>query len=290
LALSGYPVIIAAGAFRWYFLNKKLITKDISFLFALKNYWTGLSIGYFAPGSVGWDIFKVIIIVKKFGNALKSIFIVVTEKISGMIACVLLIIVFFPLIPDIETIPVFNDISKVSYIILFAFIGSLLVLIFIKRNRGLDKFFKKILINAVNTVKNKSPKVAAYINENDSVNMKGLFKKKNAKTYIFALLMALFIQTLSSVLTYLYFRSIDIDISLMLNILITPMLFFIFLLPISFGSIGVREASYIFLYGLFGVPKEQALIISLFTLTGQLLNILIGGIIMQSSNIKKILK
>ncbi len=61
---------------------------------------------------------------------------------------------------------------------------------------------------------------------------------------------------------------------------ITPALYFIFTLPISLGSLGIREGTYIILYGLFGVPPEVALLISFFNLSGILLNNLIGGIVL----------
>ena len=58
-----------------------------------------------------------------------------------------------------------------------------------------------------------------------------------------------------------------------------PVLYFIFLLPISFGSLGIREGAYILLYGLFGVPAETALVVSFFNLLGVLLNNLIGALL-----------
>ncbi len=57
-----------------------------------------------------------------------------------------------------------------------------------------------------------------------------------------------------------------------------PIFYFILLIPISFGGIGVREASFIFLYGLFGVPTETALLISFFSMIGGLLSISIGAL------------
>jgi uncharacterized membrane protein YbhN (UPF0104 family) len=58
----------------------------------------------------------------------------------------------------------------------------------------------------------------------------------------------------------------------------------VFTLPISFGSLGIREAAFILVYGLFGVPAEIALSVSFFNLAGILLNSLVGGVVMLISN------
>ena len=54
----------------------------------------------------------------------------------------------------------------------------------------------------------------------------------------------------------------------------------VFLLPISFGSLGIREGAYVLFYGAFAVPMETALLVSFFNLLGMLLNNLVGGIIL----------
>jgi uncharacterized membrane protein len=65
---------------------------------------------------------------------------------------------------------------------------------------------------------------------------------------------------------------------------------FIFLLPISFGSIGIREGAYIFFYGIFGMGQEAALLLSFLTLAGAFLNVFIGAIVLQISSVRKIME
>jgi hypothetical protein len=62
------------------------------------------------------------------------------------------------------------------------------------------------------------------------------------------------------------------------NLFVAPIFFIIFLIPISFGSIGVREGAFILLYGQFGVPMEVALLVSFFNLFGLFLNNIIGAL------------
>ncbi|KPL14964.1 MAG: hypothetical protein AMS26_08945 [Bacteroides sp. SM23_62] len=67
-------------------------------------------------------------------------------------------------------------------------------------------------------------------------------------------------------------------------------MFFIFLLPISFGTFGIREGAFIFFYGIFGMGQEAALLLSFLTLSGRLLNVIIGAIILQVTSVKKIIE
>jgi len=85
------------------------------------------------------------------------------------------------------------------------------------------------------------------------------------------------IQVAAAIVAQLNFVAAGYDIPFLVNLFVTPVLFFIYLLPVSFGGLGVREAAYIILYGMFGVPLETALLISFLALAGLLLNNLIGG-------------
>jgi uncharacterized membrane protein YbhN (UPF0104 family) len=87
------------------------------------------------------------------------------------------------------------------------------------------------------------------------------------------------IQLTSAVGNQIFFIAVNYDLPFLVNLFVVPVLYFVFLLPISFGSLGIREGAYILLYGAFGVPMETALLVSFFNLLGLLLNNLIGAII-----------
>jgi uncharacterized membrane protein YbhN (UPF0104 family) len=87
------------------------------------------------------------------------------------------------------------------------------------------------------------------------------------------------IQFVAAVGSQIFFLAAGYEIPFIVNLFVTPILSFIFLLPISFGSLGIREAAFIIIYGLFGVPAETALLVSFFALSGLLLNNVIGGLL-----------
>jgi uncharacterized membrane protein YbhN (UPF0104 family) len=99
------------------------------------------------------------------------------------------------------------------------------------------------------------------------------------KTLVLPILLSIANIVVSAVITHLFFEALQYDIPLIVNVFVAPIFFFIFILPISFGSIGIREGAYVFIYGLFGVPAETALIVSFFGLSGVLINNAIGSLL-----------
>jgi uncharacterized membrane protein YbhN (UPF0104 family) len=78
---------------------------------------------------------------------------------------------------------------------------------------------------------------------------------------------------------FFFLRAFGQEVPLSVNLFVIPLTQIIFLLPISFGSLGVREGTFIILYGLFGIPKEVAFAASSAGLLGLLLTVSIGGLI-----------
>jgi uncharacterized protein (TIRG00374 family) len=77
-----------------------------------------------------------------------------------------------------------------------------------------------------------------------------------------------------------FFYSLDVEMPFLANLFVALLLFFVFVLPISFGGLGVREGAFILLYKPFGVSAETALVVSFFTLFAMILNYLIGALFM----------
>jgi hypothetical protein len=63
------------------------------------------------------------------------------------------------------------------------------------------------------------------------------------------------------------------------HVFVWTLMFFIFLVPISIGTLGVREATFIVVFGLFGVEDEEALAGSFVGLASLLFTVAIGGVV-----------
>ena len=290
LGLACYPLIISVGAYRWYYLKKKMIKPDIPVSFSINNYWIGLSVGFLAPGSIGWDIYRIIAATRRFGSLVKNTFVAVTEKLLGLTVCSLIIMVSFPLL-DISSNDVINKIMVFSYIIFFSLavfvaIGGL----FSKRLEFVSKIASRVQKSLMDKLKNTRFKFSQYLSQEAAEDQEINYNFRKFLPIIpGSLLLSIFIQLIASFAIFLIILSLNYDIPYYVPLFISPVMTFIFLLPISFGSIGIREGSFIFFYGIFGMDQEAALLLSFLTLSGAFLNVLIGAIVMQVSSVRKII-
>jgi glycosyltransferase 2 family protein len=65
------------------------------------------------------------------------------------------------------------------------------------------------------------------------------------------------------------------------------LMYLFFLLPVSIGGFGIREASFIIILGLFGVGRENALASSFISLASVLITVGAGGLIWLSDGLKR---
>jgi len=289
--LALYPLIICIGAVRWYYLKRKMINPTVPLSFSMNNYWIGLSVGYLAPGSIGWDIYRIIAATRKYGSLVRNTFVAVTEKLSGLTVCSLIIIVAFPFL-DISSNDVLNRISIFAYIIFFSLvifvtIGGL----FSKRFEFISKIANRVQKSLLEKLKNSRFKFSQSISQEtgEVQQIKYNFRKILPGIPVL-LVLSLSIQLVASFSIFLMIKSLGYDIPYYVPLFISPVMTFLFLLPISFGSLGIREGSYIFFYGIFGMGQEAALLLAFLTLFGAFFNVFLGAIVMQVSSVKKIME
>lgn len=280
LGLSLAPLLIVIGTLRWHSLLSLSNKFKIPLSFTFQHYWTGLALGFFVPASLGWDAYRVFISGSRFGNYTINIAIIVVEKIAALVTCMSIIVIIYPL----TTIVVHSRIERIFHFANILLITTLLliVVIFILFQ---NHFFSK-MINKIETYLAKTlEKIAARLKIKNMVKITPISMQRIIQSFvnlriILVIFLSFSIQFVSAVKSQIFFSALGYDLPFVVNLLLAPTLYFIFLLPISFGSIGIREGLYIVLYGLFGVPAEIALLVSFFNLFGMLLNNAIGGVIM----------
>lgn len=290
LGLLLTPLLIVFGTLRWHSLLSLNDRFKIPLGFTFKHYWTGLALGFFVPASLGWDAYRVFISGRHFGNYTKKLAIIVVEKIAALVTCMSIIVVIYPL----TTIVVHSRIEKIFYLANILLIITLffLVLVFIfLQSSFFSEMINKIEIYVAKTLE----KIAARLKiknatKVDPISVTGLIQSFVSPKIIWVIILSFSIQFVSALKSQIFFSALGYNIPFIVNLLLAPTLYFIFLLPISFGSIGIREGLYIVLYGLFGVPAEIALLVSFFNLSGMLLNNAIGGVVMLFSGDYKGLK
>ena len=284
LGLSIFPIIILLGGMRWSAIVQSYSTSRIPKLFLLKTYWVGLALGIFVPASLGWDIYRIAAVSKRIGKPTANIFAVFVEKALALVIMAALVVVLYPFAQRYLAEPSSHlvRIVKFSYISIAAFILLGAAAYFLFRKRAAS-----ILVGNVERIFNRFLSAAARKTRLDidpgdmQFSIRGLFSPlARPGNYGKILLFSLAIQLASAVRDQVYLVSLGYSLPFIVNLFLVPIFFFIFALPISFGSLGIREGTFILLYGLFGIPAEIALSASFYNLLGILLNIAIGGVVM----------
>ena len=274
--LAHSPVLILIAAFRWRFLLVQYHHEGLSFGFCLKHYWIGLSLGFFTPASLGLDAYRVVVSGRHYGEYSRNTAIILVEKLMALITCMLIIVILFPFIP-IRLNPTITSIYQFAYMLLI--VSGMIVAagVFVLRNRTTSMLLNKLEGYLSRVLENLKTKLGLSESKPTTISLSALIGPL-ANPWIIGVIIASFgIQLVSSIKSQVFFCALGYDIPFIVNLFVAPALYFIFMLPISFGSIGIREGVYVVIYGMFGVPVEIALLVSFFNLFGMLLNNLIGG-------------
>ena len=280
IAVMYFPLVMLIGAARWKVLTKQHLQKTEKLSYLVRHYWIGMSLGFFMPASIGWDIYRIMLLANKYGNYAANTVIILLEKFLALFVCMGVILFLYPFI---DAYGISSDIKSIIDIAFYLFIFCLFLL-------ASTMLIKKIIIfqNIITLIEGKLKQVFFVIlnkvkknpQKNINVSWKELIEPvTNPKNLILPILLTILNIIVTGLGTHLFFEALHYEIPLIINIFVAPIFFFIFILPISFGSIGIREGAFVFIYGLFGVPAETALIVSFFGLSGILINNAIGGLL-----------
>jgi uncharacterized protein (TIRG00374 family) len=280
-----FPITTFIGAIRWSLLVGPYNRVVIPIGYTVKQYWIGLVTGFFTPGAIGMDVYRILVISRRYGNYLLNIMAVLMEKFVALFACVLVVIVLYPFIVS------FSLSEKPSGILVFAASLMTIAVIFvflvllINRNGALQ-----VIARAVERGVSKALHwVATQINLPErnwafELSLGQMFDPlRKPGTLPVLLLLSVGIQLSSAVVTHVFFRAAGYDISFLINLFLSPVFFLLFVMPVTFAGIGVREASFVILYGFFNVPAETAILVAFFSLAGTLVTNIVGVLFLYSN-------
>ena len=231
---------ILVASVRW---NKvlKVLKMDVSYLESIKLLWIGLFFGQAMPSSVGGDLFKGYYLKQK-GYTLKNTAIaVLLDRIFGLFALIVVVILLLPLLFSIISEPVAR--WSVVSIIPFAAIG-ISSLFLLERAPS--------FISALKLVK----KMINFIAE-----CRILIFSKN--TSFSLLLLSILIHVISIVSIIVISQSLFDQIPVVGLMLVMPLVILFMALPISIAGWGVREGVMVVGLSYVGVSSDTALAISL---------------------------
>ena len=279
------PVLILIGAARWRILLGQYHRRPVPVGFVLKHYWIGLALGVFAPGQIGWDVYRVVASGRRFGHYGANVAAILVEKLMALMTCLSLVLALYPLLP-VERSAAVESVLEAAVLLFFACLILVAIMAFALRNRVVTDWVDRMEVRLGRVIDRFAARFRAGSQaSNARVPLRLLMEPLVTPREVLPVLALSFaIQLVAATRAQVFLRALGYSLPFLANLWIAPVLFFVLLLPVSFGGLGVREAAFILLYGLFGVPPEIALLVSFFNLFGILLNSLIGGVVLLVSS------
>jgi len=279
LGILYYPLVILLGAVRWHMMLKAFHSEQVHYANSLKDYWSGLAVGVFAPASIGWDVFRVAVSTKRYGNVVANSATIVVEKLMALLTCASLVTFLVPFMTIAADNEDLRKIIETTHLVLLGTIGVLAVGFLLAKNDSTIRFLYSFSNRFELWLRQLAQSKDLSNSQTDSLSV--TFAPLRRPSILGRVTVVSFlIQLASAIGNHIFFIAVDHDLPILVNLFVGPVLFFVFLLPISLGSLGIREGAYILLYGAFNVPMETALLVSFVNLLGILLNNLIGGILL----------
>ncbi len=284
------PAQIMLGSIRWKAINQLYCSEKISAKFMIHHYWAGMAAGYFTPANLGWDAYKVVAVGRKFKKYTAAFYSLIAEKCIGLTSVLLMLVITYPLITGyiVMNESIFSTLYAALLIGVFGLIVPFFIVMAAQKQTAsyrLKNVSKKIITKLLRFVGNDD--IVNKIREDyqKSLSIFSIFKRPAA--FFYTLGLSLGILFAGAVCSQIFFLGLDYEISFFINLFAAPVFFILFIIPISFGSIGIREGVYILFYGQFGVPLETALLVSFFNLLGIFLSNIIGGLFMLNEGIQE---
>lgn len=280
------PLIACAGAARWQSLMRRFALEPWPWIRTLVDYWKGLAIGVLAPGSLGSDAFRALLMGRPQGLYWRAVVILLLEKAGALAACVLLLALLFPMmapqgLPGVQLQP-----RTVLLLTLIGLISAAVMAVVVRRHHGGARLVRGLTERIERSVQRivrqgGAPSGRASL---DASGRSALIARALGPAVLLpAVAWSLLALALSAVQAHLFFRALGTPVPFGVNLLVTPLLFIAFALPISVAGIGVREAGFVVCYGAFGIGAEPALAASLCCLASLLTSLAFGALLFARS-------
>lgn len=273
------PLVILMGALRWHTMLRAYHAERVHYAASLKDYWSGLAIGVFAPASLGWDVFRVAVATRRYGNVIANSATIVVEKMMALLTCASLVTLLVPFMDIAADNRELQQIIQATHIVLVGTLGVIAIALLMARHGAATRFFQVLSDKLMQRLDRLSQR--KNLSASAKISLVVMFSPLRRPGILLSVtIFSFLVQFTSAVGNQIFFIAVNYDLPFLVNLFVVPILSFIFLLPISFGSLGIREGAFILLFGAFGVPMETALVVSFFNLLSILSNNLIGGIIL----------
>jgi hypothetical protein len=119
---------------------KAFHSEQVHYANSLKDYWSGLAVGVFAPASIGWDVFRVAVSTKRYGNVVANSATIVVEKLMALLTCASLVTFLVPFMTIAADNEDLRKIIETTHLVLLGTIGVLAVGFLLAKNDSTIRF------------------------------------------------------------------------------------------------------------------------------------------------------
>lgn len=222
-----------------YIFAMQTLNREIPFFLALRVHFIGFWFSQLLPSGIGGDVVKIFMLKNRIGVS-KAIRGTLLDRVSGLIFLMLGVVVLLPAYQlELQTFAMTATLSALATIFFLALWAS-------------------VYFNGNRAIKRMIPKPLRHI----SLLLNDIARFRQRKPLMQQLWTSAIVHT-GGILGYaLVGMSLGIELPILIYYLLVPLIFLISLIPISLGGWGVREAGSIGLFGLVGLPPEQAFAMS----------------------------
>jgi uncharacterized protein (TIRG00374 family) len=260
-------IMLCLSALRWQLFAPSLLPYGT----ALKYTWIGLFYSHILPGALSGDVAKGVSLALRDREARVSALPVsiLADKILGLVVLVLFFNVACGLVYVFDD-RAFAVLRRTAVIVLLASFGGLIV----------GAAVATVLLRARPTL---HPDVSGVAGLSQRVLIAlyraATFCIQNPATAWKAVGLSAAVHSLNILAFYVSLRSLGIAADLFLAALVYPVLAVILMIPVSISGIGVREATLVTLFQLFGLSAAAAVASAWLSLIASVPNVVIGGIL-----------
>ena len=231
------------GGFRWRTVSRA-IDAALSIREALRIFYIGMFFNQALPGGAGGDAVRIYLAFKRGLELRGAINGVMLERISTVVALVLLVDVTQPFLQArIASGAADWVLSSAVLLTLGAIIGLALIMV-------VDRFFNEFhswrIVRGLRYLSADTRRVFLIPGNAFRIIIWGLITHINLSLCVFVMAM-----------------SLGLDVGLIDCLMLVPPVLLVTAIPISIGGWGIRETAMVTAFGLIGVPAEGALVLSI---------------------------
>jgi uncharacterized membrane protein YbhN (UPF0104 family) len=240
------------AAYRWYALLKH-VDRTVAFGNILRLVFVSGFVGYFMPGTLGIEALRIYGFARTTAKAALAITSVAVDRVLGTFALVVLALGGLAMLPAALPAGVAPDALPAG----LAHVGSTgLLMLALLVVAGLDPRLRRLALHLLSRWRRVQDGVREVF---------GILDTYRARPWslLWNTLVAIGFHLLRCAAVAFGAAAFGVELPLMVYVAITPLITMLARIPISIAGLGVQEAGFVYLYGVFGMPAGIALVLSL---------------------------